>query len=154
MSLLFDLSPLFDVMLSFLLVITIIYAIILNKKLKTFHEARAAMASLAGDLDAAVRRAEEGLAKVRTEAEKSGTRLVQRSEAAKHLANDLALLEERATRAGDRLEKLSARGRDELRPFVRKDASGAHRSGPARTTKAPADVDETSPLVRALRGLR
>ncbi len=112
------------------------------------------MASLARDLDAAVRRAEEGLAKVRAEAEESGTRLVQRSEAAKHLANDLALLEERATRVGDHLEKLSAGGRDEPRPLVRKDVPGPHRSGPDRMRKAPADADEASPLVRALRGLR
>ena len=119
MSSLSDPSPLLDFALCVLLVITIIYAIILNKKMKAFREARAAMATLTADLDGAVRRAEEGLAKVRAEAAQSTTRLVERGEAAKRLTNDLARLEERATRAGDRLERLSRVGRDEARPAAR-----------------------------------
>ena len=72
-----------DFALCVLLVITIIYAIIPNKKMKAVRAARAAMATLTADLDAAVRHAEEGLAKVKAEAAESTTRLVERGEAAK-----------------------------------------------------------------------
>jgi hypothetical protein len=78
-----DLSSVLDLAFCVLLVITIIYAIIPNKKMKAVRAARAAMATLTADLDAAVRHAEEGLAKVKAEAAESTTRLVERGEAAK-----------------------------------------------------------------------
>jgi hypothetical protein len=147
-----DLALLFDMFLSILLVITIVYAIILNKKLKSFRDAQTAMAGLSADLGAAIGRAEDGLAKVRAEAEQSGLLLTQRGETARRLANDLALLEERAARTSDRLEKLSGGEHDEARRLLHAVKSGHQRPGAASATDAAAD--EAAPIVRALRGLR
>ncbi len=78
--------------------------------------------------------------------------MVERGEAAKRLANDLARLEERATRAGDRLERLSRVSRDEARPAAR--AASSTRQGAGTASPQTSATDDAPPMVRALPGLR
>jgi methyl-accepting chemotaxis protein len=148
----FDLALLFDLALSILLIITIIYGVILNRKLKVLRDAQTAMPGLATEFGAALGRAEEGLAKVRAEVQENGQALARRIEAAERLSSDLARLEKRAAGTSDRLEMLNAAAHDDAHPARRPVNLGRQMRSAASATDVPAD--EAPPLVKALRGLR
>jgi hypothetical protein len=148
----FDFALLFDLVLAALLVVTIIYGVILNRKLKVLRDAQATMPGVAAEFAAALGRAEEGLAKVRAEVQENGQALARRIETAERLSSDLARLEKRAAGTSDRLEVLNAATRDDAQPARRPVTLGRQMRGAASATDVPAD--EEPPLVKALRGLR
>lgn len=111
MSLFNDAALLFDIVIAALLLVTIAYAVVLNRKLAVLRDARSSMEKLFGDFGVAVTRTEEGLAKLRAAADESSKALQQRLEKADLLADDLALLEKRSQLAVSRMEDAIAQSR-------------------------------------------
>lgn len=114
MSLFNDPALLFDIAIAVLLVVTIAYAVVLNRKLTVLRDARSSMEKLLGDFSVAVTRTEDGLAKLRAAADGSSEALQQRLEKADLLADDLALLEKRSQLAVSRLEEVLAQSRSHI----------------------------------------
>ena len=114
MSLFNDTALLFDIVIAVLLVVTIAYAVVLNRKLTVLRNARSSMEKLLGDFSVAVTRTEDGLAKLRAAADGSSEALQQRLEKADLLADDLALLEKRSQLAVSRLEEVLAQSRSHI----------------------------------------
>lgn len=94
------LSLTLDVILAVLLVVTISYAVVLNRKLGSLRRDKAKLESLAASFGQATLRAEESIGRLRNTAEA----LQEKIEKAQALRDDLAFLVDRGTSAADRLE--------------------------------------------------
>ena len=114
MNWLLDIAAAFDLVITILLVITIVYAFVLNRKLNILRAARGDMDRFVADFSTAVDRAGEGMKEIKERAAESGEALARRVETADRLADDLALLEKRADLAAHRLETLIAQARDDV----------------------------------------
>lgn len=93
---------LLDLLIAVLLVITISYAVVLNRKLSLVRRDKASLERLANSFTQATGRAEESIGKLKQTAES----LRERMEKAQALRDDLVFLVERGTGAADRLEEL------------------------------------------------
>ncbi len=102
------LSLLLDVLVSVLLVVTIGYAVVLNRRLKGLKNHKAELDALAASFAQATARAEESVGRLKS----SVAELQASSERAQALRDDLAFLTERGGTAADRLENLVRAARD------------------------------------------
>jgi len=102
-------SILLDVLLALLLVITIGYAVSLNKKLGVLREHKNEMQELALGFADATRRAENSIVKLKSTSETMQARM----EKAENLQEDLIFLIDRGSSAADRLESHIRNLRDE-----------------------------------------
>jgi hypothetical protein len=125
-----------DLLLAVLLLITLIFGLKLDKRLKTLQASQADFAEAVADLDRAAARAETGLADLRTAMDEAVDLLAARIEKARELAN--------------RLEVLTAQGAAVAGP----PAAPGHRSTldrlwgkPARAE--PASARPSAPVARA-----
>lgn len=109
-----NLGLVFDGIVSSLLFITIIYAVLLNKKLNLIRDGKQDMESLVQDFTEAVKQAEQGLAAVRAAAQEGGEALQTRTEAADRLADDLAFLMKKGDITISKLEEIIKRSRNPL----------------------------------------
>ncbi len=163
-------SLVLDVLVAFLLVVTIGYAVVLNRRLGVLRSDKAELEKLALSFGEATLRAEESLGQLRQTAED----LQQRIEKAQSLADDLVFLVDRGGTAADRLEELvrearketgvptpvAAEVKAEARP--ERPATRAARGGETRAAAQPAGEDnEFEPrseaereLLRALQSVR
>lgn len=91
-----------DLLIAALLVITISYAVVLNRKLSLVRRDKTSLERLANSFTQATGRAEESIGKLKQTAES----LRERMEKAQALRDDLVFLVERGTGAADRLEDL------------------------------------------------
>jgi hypothetical protein len=123
-------NVLLDVVIVLLLVPTIVYAVMLNRKLETLRRNREDLAKMIGAFQEATARAEAGIPKMRRAVQDVGDALQTSMEKAQTLRDDLAFMTERADSMANRLEA-------QLR-----EARGAARPGPA----AEAAVDLPEPL--------
>ena len=145
MSAVLDMTIFFDLAITILLVITIVYAVKLNKKLSVIRDARDGMGDVISEFSGSVDRAEQGLSKISAATAESSEKLKQQIGTADRIADDLALLEKRAELAADRLEGLIAEARDQTRaahvPEVSRGANPggipAKMSSPMKETKNP-----------------
>ena len=154
------LAPVTDAAIVVLLVATIAYAAILDRKLSALRDGKQEMERLVGGLTAALAQAENGLAELKGAAEHTGRNLQQAIGKGNSLADDLVFLIDRAGNLADRMERLAKERRREERGASRADASPAVDSGGGATRK----VDRTRPrrnrtpeqaaLLEALRGVR
>lgn len=110
------LNLLLDVIIIVLLVPTIVYAVILNTRLKQLRDNRDDLARLVAAFNDATARAESGIPKLRRAAEEAGQSLQERVEKAQTLRDDLAFMTERADGMAARLEESVRQARDEVRP--------------------------------------
>ena len=91
-----------DLLIAVLLIVTISYAVVLNRRLSMMRRDKAALERLASSFTQATGRAEESIGKLKQTAES----LRERMDKAQSLRDDLVFLVERGTGTADRLEEL------------------------------------------------
>lgn len=136
-----------DTIVAVLLVVTIAYAAILERKLSALRAAKQEMAELIARFTESTTRAESGLAEIRQTAEQTGQNLQQAVDKGNSLADDLVFLVERGDAVAGRLERGTAKGH------------GRARAEPALSAKDDATPGrerspEQSALAAALRAMR
>jgi Domain of unknown function (DUF6468) len=134
-----------DAIVAVLLVATISYAAVLNRRLAVLRGDRARFEELIQGLTAAAQRAEAGIAGLKAVAEDSGRRLEKKLEEAHSLRDDLSYMLERGGGVADRLEgKIRAR-REETKP----EPQPRKRDGKLDPSQRAAAPDETSAAAAA-----
>jgi len=93
-----------DLVVAGLLLATLSYCIVLNRRLAALRDDKGELRELIGGLAAAAQRAESGVASLRGAAEQIGVGLQQEIERARGLRDDLAYMLERGGTLADRLE--------------------------------------------------
>lgn len=161
MSAAFSVPVVLDVIIAVLLVATIVYAVVLNRKLAALRNAKAELEKLAAHFAESTAKAESGIQNLKAHASESGASLDHMTTRAAGLAGDLSYLVEKGTSLANRLEEAieSARGKgpgaDVTRPFRPDRMPGAGvRPGAARTPVAAEVSPEEAALVKSLRGVR
>ena len=101
----------FDAVIAVLLVITIVYAVILNRKLSALRDAKGEMERLLLGFAEATGKAEQGLAAFRDAADGAGKDLQRQIQTARALADDLAFLVQRGAGLADRLDGANSNDR-------------------------------------------
>ena len=147
----------FDVVISLLLVATIAFAAVLNRKLSALRAAKDDMARLAESFAEATGKAGRGLGDLREVAESIGTDLQRRIDQARGSSDDLAFLIDKASGAADRLERgvgdarktPAAAGSQAKDPIAGETANDAGKAA-AEKTLPP----ERRALFKALRAMR
>ncbi len=120
-----------DRLIAVLLVATIVYCVILNRRLGELRGNRDEFLKLIESFGAATERAETSISLLREVGEEKGAALDDRVERARALCDDLAFLVERGSRLADRLEA----GRDARDAPISKAAK-------LRATVAPSALDD------------
>lgn len=105
-------AVLLDIFVSVLLVITIVYAFILNRKLTNLRNGTSHMEKVVKDFYQATTRAESSLTALREVAGNGGADLAHQVDKMVQLRDELAFLVERADSQGAQLERLIREGRD------------------------------------------
>lgn len=144
------LSLFLDVIVCFLLVATIIYAAMLNRRLMAFRSNRAEMETMIRTFSDACARAEAGTRSLRSATEEA-TRLQAYLERSQNLRDDLAYLLERGGSLADRLEGgvRSARGEAGRMPQAAPATSGVVDRIGERSAERPRVAAEPEEEVRA-----
>ncbi|MCS6921174.1 MAG: DUF6468 domain-containing protein [Elioraea sp.] len=93
-----------EILLAALLVVTLWYAIRLERRLGVLRRDNAALEQLVAGFNEATARADMAIVRLRGAAEDSGARVAQQIEAAERLRSDLQYLVERAETLADRLD--------------------------------------------------
>ena len=102
---------LLDVLISILLATTIVWCVLLNRRLRGLRQNQGELATLIAELNLATSRAESGISVLRDNAEQAGANLQTSIAHAERLNDDLAYLSERGSRLVDRLEGPTKRAR-------------------------------------------
>ncbi len=97
-----------DLVMIVLLVVTIVYAIILNRKLAAFRRSREDMQNFLTAFNSANERAETSITALRDMAEQSGEKLRENIEKAGALNEDLSFMVDRGESIANRLEKAAS----------------------------------------------
>jgi Domain of unknown function (DUF6468) len=105
-----------DAVVALLLVATIGYSAVLNRRLTAVRADRDQFASVIRDLGAATQRAESAVAGLRATADDLGRRVDKKIEEGRALRDDLAYMIERGGAIADKLEAQLRSGRDRLKP--------------------------------------
>lgn len=105
------LAMILDVAIILLLVPTIIYAVILNRRLTALRNSRDELAKVVGNFNEATMRAEAGIPKLKKATLDANGALQERVEKAHSLRDDLAFMIERAEEMADRLDGSVRAGR-------------------------------------------
>jgi hypothetical protein len=136
-----------DVLVAILLVATIVYAVVLNRKLTALRRAKAEMDATVVRFAESTGKATSGIAALKAHAQESGAALESTLTRAHSLADDLTFLIERGSNLANRLEKITevVRGKEAF-------------NGPARAARPVAPAAAASPeetaLRKALQGIR
>lgn len=101
---------LLNVIVICLLVPTIIFAVILNKRLEVLRSSRADLGRLIEAFNEATTRAEAGIPRLKQAADSTGSHLKEQIQKAQILRDDLAFMIDRAENAAGRLETQSRSG--------------------------------------------
>lgn len=99
-----EFSLIIDALIAILLVATIAYAAVLNRKLGVLRDAKSEMEALIVSFSESTERAGSGVESLKQEAGRSGKALQSKVEAARGLVDDLGFLIETGTRLADRLD--------------------------------------------------
>ncbi len=94
----------FDIIVAFLLVATIVFAVILNRKLSLIHNSRDDIQNLLDHFSKALARAEDGVSELRRTASSVGDGLDKQINKAAALKDDLVFLCERGNALANSLE--------------------------------------------------
>jgi len=106
-----DFTLVFDAMIIVLLVITIFYAVILNRRLEAFRDAKDEIQAVVTEFSGALAQAGQGMATLKEAADIGGDALQNAVGQATRLADDLAFLKDKGDATADRLEDLVTRRR-------------------------------------------
>jgi Domain of unknown function (DUF6468) len=119
-----------DAVVALLLIATIAYSVILNRRLASVRKDRDKFAELAQNLNVASQRAEAAVVNLRSTTDDLNRRLEKKVEEARALGDDLAYMIERGTPIADKLANLIRSGRDGLRPDPAVDVKSASNAEP------------------------
>lgn len=143
-------SLVLEILVAGLLVVTISYTVMLNRRLRTMRQDKLALEKLAAKFVESTVRAEESITRLKATADE----LKERIERAQNLRDDLAFLTERGGSAADRLEQLVREARKETPaeppPNPAKRRAGGRSAAPSDDTETDAERE----LIRALRAAR
>jgi hypothetical protein len=141
-------SLIVDVLVAVLLVVTIGYAIVLNKRLGRLRRDKAQLEKLAVTFGESTARAEDSILKLKKTAEL----LQERIDKAQSLRDDLAFLIDRGGQAADSLEDLVRVTRETVgvKPRVSRPADAEPAQRPAPTPMRPEAGDGNSEAEREL----
>ena len=151
-----SLPVLADALIAVLLVATIVYAVVLNRKLSALRNTKAEMEALVARFAESTAQAESGIRTLKANASESGSSLDSTTNRANGLAGDLAFLIERGSDLANRLEGTigSARGNGagDARPD-RPQGPGA-KPGAVKAPPVAEVPPEEAAVLNALRGVR
>ncbi len=99
-----EFSLILDALIALLLVATIAYAAVLNRKLGVLRDAKSEMEALIVSFSESTERAGSGVESLKQEAGRSGKALQNKVETARGLVDDLGFLIETGTRLAERLD--------------------------------------------------
>lgn len=161
-----DFALLLDAVVAVLLVVTIIYATILNRKLSALRDAKAELQKQMAGFQIATEKTEAALIGLRQAAERAGKPLQGQIDQADSKFGDLKYLVDKADGIADRLEQAigSARGQGPAAPvgagstaratpregLSRRSGAGSPSEDSGGQTVSPGQAD----LIRALQGVR
>lgn len=126
-----------DVTIIALLIPTIVYAVILNRRLTALRSNREDLGKLITAFNEATSRVELGIPRLRKASEEVGLALDEHRARAQELRDDLAFMVERADSMADRLETAVREARGELKDFSGAAMPGVEAAA-ARATKTAA----------------
>jgi hypothetical protein len=129
-----------DVVVILLLVPTIVYAIILNRRLTALRRSREELSKVVNSFNEATMRAEAGIPKLKKATTEANHTLKDRVEKAQTLRDDLAFMIERAEELASRLEGAVRAARTE--------GAAVHGPAAAPATAAPRPLTETAAPAR------
>lgn len=128
-----------DVVVALLLVATIVYATVLNRKLATLRNTKQEMETLVNRLAESTGQAETALGELKAAAGETGGELDSQVRRAGELRDDLAFMIEKADRLADRLETQIGHARAKAQP------AGEPRQAPANAATAPGEAVRDKP---------
>ena len=99
-----DFNLIFDALIAVLLVATIGYAVVLNRKLTVLRDGKSEMAALIASFSESTERAGSGVETLKQAAGRSGDVLQNQVDTARGLVDDLGYLIEKGTRLAERLD--------------------------------------------------
>ncbi|MDA1356120.1 MAG: DUF6468 domain-containing protein [Proteobacteria bacterium] len=118
---------LLDIVIVILLVTTIAWCVVLNRRLRDLRKNQSELATLIAELNLATSRAENGITVLKTNAEEAGATLRTSIDQAERLNDDLAYLSERGSRLVERLDGPTKRSRQTSFANVNNPAGDAHK---------------------------
>lgn len=119
-----------DAIVALLLIATIGYSILLNRRLSTVRNDREKFEVLVRNLSAASQRAEAAVTNLRVTADDLSRRLEKKVEEAKALSDDLSYMIERGGNIADKLANQIRSGRDALKPDFHAEPKAAAKPQP------------------------
>ena len=139
-----------------LLVATIVYAVVLNRKLTVLRSAKGEMEALVARFAEATAQAENCIQTLKTHAAESGASLDGMVSRAHGLADDLSFLIERGNSLANRLEGAIESGRGRGAGTTRSDRphSAGVKPEPGKAPPTAEVSPEETALLKALRGVR
>ncbi|MHA1600656.1 MAG: DUF6468 domain-containing protein [Alphaproteobacteria bacterium] len=151
-----SLSVVADALIVVLLVATIVYAVVLNRKLSALRSAKAEMEALVARFAESTAQAESGIQSLKAHANESGVSLDSKANKAHGLADDLAFLIERGSDLANRLEGAIALARGNGAGNSRPDRpqSPGDKPSPAKAPPVAEVSPEEAAVLNALRGVR
>ncbi len=134
-----------DAIVALLLVATIGYSAVLNRRLTAVRSDRDKFEHVVRDLAVASQRAEGAVANLRSTADDLGRRLDKKIDEARALCDDLSYMVERGGNIADRLETQIRAGRDAMKPDLRSESRSAQR---AQARTEPRTEHKIEPVLR------
>jgi len=143
-----------DLVVALLLIATIGYSVVLNRRLGSVRSDRDKFEKVIRELAISSQRAENAVAAMRIAADELGRRLDKKVEEGRALTDDLAYMIERGGNVADKLEAQIRAGRDAVKPDLRPEPRYAaprlepiddHRVEPVIRRSAPAPKPQSQP---------
>jgi ABC-type transporter Mla subunit MlaD len=134
-----------DAVVALLLIATIGYSIVLNRRLGSVRNDREKFEVLVRNLNAASQRAEAAVTNLRVTADDLSRRLEKKVEQARSLSDDLTYMIERGDGVADKLANQIRAGRDALKPDLEPEPKPAAKAQP----RAEHVVEPVAPAVSA-----
>ncbi len=131
-----EFSLIFDALIAVLLVATIGYSAVLNRKLGILRDGKSEMEALIASFSESTERAGSGVELLKQEAGRSGESLQKKVEAARGLVDDLGFLIERGTKLAERLDGGIGSGRAKPAAGLAAERAPAQAQRPAAAAKA------------------
>ncbi len=128
-----NLTLMLDALVAVLLVATISYALLLSRRLGALRDDKHQLVTLIRSLDDSARRAESGIAGLRSAADQIGQQLQHRLDQGESLRTDLSYIVELGSGLADRLETAIRANREETKPSTARGAGAGIEPNP----KAP-----------------
>jgi Domain of unknown function (DUF6468) len=146
-----NLTVTLDILVAVLLVATIVYALLLSRRLGALRNDKEQLVALIRSLDESARRAENGIAGLRNAADEIGQQLQKRLDQGESLRTDLSYIVELGSGLADRLETAIRSNREDAKPSTARGAGAEpapkapRRSAAATVATQAANADAAAP---------